>query len=110
MRLVQHTWELPLRQLDKHSQATAQQLAQLLNRQSQLLLERQSLSEEVDRLRAQFGNTQAHVWQPASPGHALETRARTVLVCCGPAFAEGAPAPAPKLEAGPLACSRFRLN
>uniref|UniRef100_A0A2K6KVQ5 SHH signaling and ciliosis regulator SDCCAG8 n=1 Tax=Rhinopithecus bieti TaxID=61621 RepID=A0A2K6KVQ5_RHIBE len=42
-----------LRQLDKHSQATAQQLVQLLNKQNQLLLERQSLSEEVDRLRSQ---------------------------------------------------------
>ncbi|MEJ1270425.1 serologically defined colon cancer antigen 8 [Cricetulus griseus] len=42
-----------LRQLDKHGQATAQQLVQLLNKQNQLLLERQSLSEEVDRLRAQ---------------------------------------------------------
>nr|XP_037842123.1 serologically defined colon cancer antigen 8 isoform X6 [Chlorocebus sabaeus] len=42
-----------LRQLDKHSQATAQQLVQLLNKQNQLLLERQSLSEEVDRLRTQ---------------------------------------------------------
>ncbi|XP_035301312.1 serologically defined colon cancer antigen 8 isoform X3 [Cricetulus griseus] len=44
-----------LRQLDKHGQATAQQLVQLLNKQNQLLLERQSLSEEVDRLRAQIG-------------------------------------------------------
>lgn len=44
-----------LRQLDKHGQATAQQLVQLLNKQNQLLLERQSLSEEVDRLRAQVG-------------------------------------------------------
>ncbi|ERE73284.1 putative serologically defined colon cancer antigen 8 like protein [Cricetulus griseus] len=43
-----------LRQLDKHGQATAQQLVQLLNKQNQLLLERQSLSEEVDRLRAQL--------------------------------------------------------
>ncbi|XP_010640888.1 serologically defined colon cancer antigen 8 isoform X2 [Fukomys damarensis] len=51
---VHETMKERLRQLDKHSQATAQQLAQLLNRQSQLLLERQSLSEEVDRLRAQL--------------------------------------------------------
>nr|XP_054357111.1 serologically defined colon cancer antigen 8 isoform X2 [Pongo pygmaeus] len=43
-----------LRQLDKHSQATAQQLVQLLSKQNQLLLERQSLSEEVDRLRTQL--------------------------------------------------------
>ncbi|KAM6217409.1 LOW QUALITY PROTEIN: serologically defined colon cancer antigen 8 [Rhynchocyon petersi] len=43
-----------LRQLDKHSQATAQQLVQLLNQQSQLLLERQSLSEEVTHLRCQL--------------------------------------------------------
>ncbi|XP_006914321.1 serologically defined colon cancer antigen 8 isoform X2 [Pteropus alecto] len=43
-----------LKQLDKHSQATAQQLLQLLNKQDQLLLERQTLSEEVDHLRAQL--------------------------------------------------------
>nr|XP_031545922.1 serologically defined colon cancer antigen 8 isoform X2 [Vicugna pacos] len=43
-----------LKQLEKHSQATAQQLVQLLNRQNQLLLERQSLSEEVGRLRLQL--------------------------------------------------------
>jgi hypothetical protein len=47
-----------LRQLDKHGQATAQQLVQLLNKQNQLLLERQNLSEEVARLRAQVG------WEP----------------------------------------------
>ncbi|XP_053065270.1 serologically defined colon cancer antigen 8 isoform X4 [Acinonyx jubatus] len=39
-----------LKQLDKHSQATALQLVQLLNKQNQLLLERQSLQEEVGRL------------------------------------------------------------
>lgn len=43
-----------LKQLDKHSQATAQQLVQLLNKQNQLLLERQSLSEEVAHLRSQL--------------------------------------------------------
>ncbi|XP_057363830.1 serologically defined colon cancer antigen 8 isoform X1 [Manis pentadactyla] len=43
-----------LKQLDKHSQATAQQLVQLLNKQNELLLERQSLSEEVGRLRSQL--------------------------------------------------------
>ncbi|XP_057584135.1 serologically defined colon cancer antigen 8 isoform X5 [Hippopotamus amphibius kiboko] len=43
-----------LKQLDKHSQATAQQLVQLLNKQNQLLLERQSLSEEVGHLRSQL--------------------------------------------------------
>ncbi|XP_019602382.2 serologically defined colon cancer antigen 8 isoform X2 [Rhinolophus sinicus] len=43
-----------LKQLDKQSQATAQQLVQLLNKQNQLLLERQSLSEEVGRLRSQL--------------------------------------------------------
>uniref|UniRef100_A0A8D0S3H6 Serologically defined colon cancer antigen 8 n=1 Tax=Sus scrofa TaxID=9823 RepID=A0A8D0S3H6_PIG len=43
-----------LKQLDKHGQATAQQLVQLLNKQNQLLQERQSLSEEVGRLRAQL--------------------------------------------------------
>ncbi|KAM6165235.1 serologically defined colon cancer antigen 8 isoform 2-T2 [Erethizon dorsatum] len=51
---VHETMKERLRQLDKHSQATAQQLVQLLSRQKQLLLERQSLSEEVDRLRAQL--------------------------------------------------------
>ncbi|KAI5937775.1 serologically defined colon cancer antigen 8 isoform X5 [Manis javanica] len=43
-----------LKQLDKHSQATAQQLVQLLNKQNELLLERQSLSEEVGHLRSQL--------------------------------------------------------
>ncbi|XP_054432677.1 serologically defined colon cancer antigen 8 [Pteronotus mesoamericanus] len=43
-----------LRQLDKHSQATAHQLVQLLHKQNQLLLERQTLSEEVERLRSQL--------------------------------------------------------
>ncbi|XP_054104354.2 serologically defined colon cancer antigen 8 isoform X11 [Callithrix jacchus] len=51
---VHETMRQRLRQLDKHSQATAQQLVQLLNKQNQLLLERQSLSEEVDRLRTQL--------------------------------------------------------
>lgn len=50
---VHETMKERLRQLDKHGQATAQQLVQLLNRQNQLLLERQNLSEEVDQLRAQ---------------------------------------------------------
>ncbi|XP_040307775.1 serologically defined colon cancer antigen 8 isoform X7 [Herpailurus yagouaroundi] len=43
-----------LKQLDKHSQATALQLVQLLNKQNQLLLERQSLQEEAGRLRSQL--------------------------------------------------------
>lgn len=51
---VHETMQERLRQLDKHGQATAQQLVQLLNKQNQLLLERQNLSEEVDRLRAQL--------------------------------------------------------
>eukprot|EP00074_Homo_sapiens_P111747 XP_024308308.1 serologically defined colon cancer antigen 8 isoform X5 [Homo sapiens] len=51
---VHETMKQRLRQLDKHSQATAQQLVQLLSKQNQLLLERQSLSEEVDRLRTQL--------------------------------------------------------
>ncbi|XP_017387433.1 serologically defined colon cancer antigen 8 isoform X4 [Cebus imitator] len=51
---VHETMKQRLRQLDKHSQATAQQLVRLLNKQNQLLLERQSLSEEVDRLRTQL--------------------------------------------------------
>ncbi|XP_042832870.1 serologically defined colon cancer antigen 8 isoform X2 [Panthera tigris] len=46
-----------LKQLDKHSQATALQLVQLLNKQNQLLLERQSLQEEVGRLRSQVLTT-----------------------------------------------------
>ncbi|XP_063128449.1 serologically defined colon cancer antigen 8 isoform X8 [Rattus norvegicus] len=52
---VHETMKERLRQLDKHGQATAQQLVQLLNKQNQLLLERQNLSEEVDQLRAQVG-------------------------------------------------------
>lgn len=51
---VHETMKERLRQLDKHGQATAQQLVQLLNKQNQLLLERQNLSEEVDQLRAQL--------------------------------------------------------
>uniref|UniRef100_A0A8C5LBB2 Serologically defined colon cancer antigen 8 n=1 Tax=Jaculus jaculus TaxID=51337 RepID=A0A8C5LBB2_JACJA len=51
---VHETMKARLRQLDKHSQATGRQLVQLLNKQNQLLLERQSLSEELDRLRAQL--------------------------------------------------------
>ncbi|KAM8812615.1 serologically defined colon cancer antigen 8 [Rhynchonycteris naso] len=43
-----------LKQLGRHSQATAQQTVQLLSRQSQLLLEGQALSEEVEHLRAQL--------------------------------------------------------
>ncbi|XP_071456086.1 serologically defined colon cancer antigen 8 isoform X4 [Marmota flaviventris] len=53
-KLEQISQKSRLQQLDKHSQATAQQLVQLLNKQNQLLLERQSLSEEVDRLRSQL--------------------------------------------------------
>ncbi|XP_034522531.1 serologically defined colon cancer antigen 8 isoform X7 [Ailuropoda melanoleuca] len=59
-----------LKQLDKHSQATAQQLVHLLSKQSQLLLERQSLSEEVGRLRSQTGKPglpQPHSWQVGTP-------------------------------------------
>ncbi|XP_055464668.1 serologically defined colon cancer antigen 8 isoform X1 [Psammomys obesus] len=51
---VHETMKERLRQLDKHGQATAQQLVQLLNKQNQLLLQRQNLSEEVDWLRAQL--------------------------------------------------------
>uniref|UniRef100_F6TJ94 SHH signaling and ciliosis regulator SDCCAG8 n=1 Tax=Equus caballus TaxID=9796 RepID=F6TJ94_HORSE len=54
-----------LKQLDKHSQATAQQLAQLLSKQNQLLLERQSLAEEAGRLSSQ-----------RTPGRALRTGPR----------------------------------
>ncbi|XP_016056883.1 PREDICTED: serologically defined colon cancer antigen 8 [Miniopterus natalensis] len=43
-----------LKQLDKHSQATAQQLVQLLSKQNKLLLQRQTLSEEVEQLRSQL--------------------------------------------------------
>lgn len=65
---VHETMKERLKQLDKHGQATAQQLVQLLNKQNQLLLERQSLSEEVDRLRAQVGGkTHTGDWpQPES--------------------------------------------
>ncbi|XP_070458250.1 serologically defined colon cancer antigen 8 isoform X3 [Equus przewalskii] len=54
-----------LKQLDKHSQATAQQLVQLLSKQNQLLLERQSLAEEAGRLSSQ-----------RTPGRALRTGPR----------------------------------
>uniref|UniRef100_A0A8P0TAN6 SHH signaling and ciliosis regulator SDCCAG8 n=2 Tax=Canis lupus familiaris TaxID=9615 RepID=A0A8P0TAN6_CANLF len=59
-----------LKQLDKHSQATAQQLVQLLNKQNQLLLERQSLSEEVGRLRSQVlckPNAGVGIFRASSP-------------------------------------------
>ncbi|NXN09990.1 SDCG8 protein, partial [Indicator maculatus] len=42
-----------LQQLDKHCQATAQQLVELLNKQSQLFKEKQLLTEEVQFLRKQ---------------------------------------------------------
>ncbi|XP_030891132.1 serologically defined colon cancer antigen 8 [Leptonychotes weddellii] len=53
-KLEQISKKSRLKQLDKHSQATAQQLVQLLKKQNQLLLERQSLSEEVECLRSQL--------------------------------------------------------
>ncbi|KAM9382363.1 serologically defined colon cancer antigen 8 [Phaethornis superciliosus] len=42
-----------LKQLDKHCQATAQQLVELLNKQNQLFKEKHLLTEEVQLLRAQ---------------------------------------------------------
>lgn len=42
-----------LHQLDKHCQATAQQLVELLNKQNQLFKEKQLLTEEVQFLRIQ---------------------------------------------------------
>ncbi|NXK11383.1 SDCG8 protein, partial [Herpetotheres cachinnans] len=42
-----------LQQLDKHCQATAQQLVELLNKQNQLFKEKQLLTEEVQFLRTQ---------------------------------------------------------
>ncbi|XP_075352131.1 serologically defined colon cancer antigen 8 isoform X2 [Mycteria americana] len=42
-----------LQQLDKHCQATAQQLVELLNKQNQLFKEKQLLTEEVQFLRIQ---------------------------------------------------------
>ncbi|KAM8809416.1 serologically defined colon cancer antigen 8 [Eudromia elegans] len=42
-----------LHQLDKHCQATAQQLVELLNKQNQLFKEKQMLTEEVQFLRTQ---------------------------------------------------------
>ncbi|XP_042667512.1 serologically defined colon cancer antigen 8 isoform X2 [Centrocercus urophasianus] len=42
-----------LHQLDKHCQATAQQLVELLNKQNQLFKEKQLLTEEVQFLRTQ---------------------------------------------------------
>ncbi|ELW49513.1 Serologically defined colon cancer antigen 8 [Tupaia chinensis] len=68
---------LRLRQLDKHSQASAQQLVQLLSKQNQLLLERQSLSEEVDRLRAQ----RCEPWMCARKGAGVHAGSES---CCGP--------------------------
>ncbi|XP_017915746.1 PREDICTED: serologically defined colon cancer antigen 8 isoform X5 [Capra hircus] len=61
-----------LKQLDKHSQATAQQLVQLLNKQNQLLLERQSLSEEVAHLRPQKVPGEAQVGQRSCGAAAME--------------------------------------
>ncbi|KAM9706849.1 serologically defined colon cancer antigen 8 isoform 7-T7 [Dama dama] len=63
-----------LKQLDKHSQATAQQLVQLLNKQNQLLLERQSLSEEVGHLRSQKVPGEAQVGQRSCGVAAMERR------------------------------------
>uniref|UniRef100_A0A4W2EGZ5 Uncharacterized protein n=1 Tax=Bos indicus x Bos taurus TaxID=30522 RepID=A0A4W2EGZ5_BOBOX len=60
-----------LKQLDKHSHATAQQLVQLLNKQNQLLLERQSLSEEVGHLRSQVPG-EAQVGQRSCGAAAME--------------------------------------
>ncbi|XP_075268741.1 serologically defined colon cancer antigen 8 [Opisthocomus hoazin] len=45
--------KLRLQQLDKHCQATAQQLVELLNKQNQLFKEKQLLTEEVQFLRIQ---------------------------------------------------------
>ncbi|NXD13690.1 SDCG8 protein, partial [Nothocercus nigrocapillus] len=45
--------KLRLYQLDKHCQATAQQLVELLNKQNQLFKEKQMLTEEVQFLRTQ---------------------------------------------------------
>lgn len=42
-----------LQQLDKHCQATAQQLVELLNKQNQLFKEKHLLTEEVQFLRTQ---------------------------------------------------------
>nr|XP_020760686.1 serologically defined colon cancer antigen 8 isoform X10 [Odocoileus virginianus texanus] len=64
-----------LKQLDKHSQATAQQLVQLLNKQNQLLLERQSLSEEVGHLRSQKVPGEAQVGRRSCGAAAMERRA-----------------------------------
>ncbi|NXO56947.1 SDCG8 protein, partial [Aramus guarauna] len=49
-----------LQQLDKHCQATAQQLVELLNKQNQLFKEKQLLTEEV-----QFLRTQGKKWDAA---------------------------------------------
>ncbi|XP_010137112.1 PREDICTED: serologically defined colon cancer antigen 8, partial [Buceros rhinoceros silvestris] len=48
--------KLRLQQLDKHCQATAQQLVELLNKQNQLFIEKQLLTEEVQFLRTQEKN------------------------------------------------------
>ncbi|XP_073904879.1 serologically defined colon cancer antigen 8 isoform X2 [Castor canadensis] len=51
---VHETMKERIQQLDKHGQASAQQLVQLLNKHNQLLLERQSLLEEVHRLHPSY--------------------------------------------------------
>uniref|UniRef100_A0A8C0XA62 Serologically defined colon cancer antigen 8 n=2 Tax=Castor canadensis TaxID=51338 RepID=A0A8C0XA62_CASCN len=51
---VHETMKERIQQLDKHGQASAQQLVQLLNKHNQLLLERQSLLEEVHRLHPRY--------------------------------------------------------
>ncbi|ELK34936.1 Serologically defined colon cancer antigen 8 [Myotis davidii] len=67
-KLEQISQKSRLQQLDQHSQASAQHLVQVLSRQNELLQERQSLSEEAERLRAQV------VVQPLShPGRQVKT-------------------------------------
>ncbi|XP_038616948.1 serologically defined colon cancer antigen 8 isoform X3 [Tachyglossus aculeatus] len=56
--------KLRLNQLDKHCQATAQQLVQLLNKQNQLFRERQDLAEEVQSLRSQLPSMPQSDCQP----------------------------------------------
>nr|XP_020019047.1 serologically defined colon cancer antigen 8 isoform X2 [Castor canadensis] len=53
-KLEQISQKSRIQQLDKHGQASAQQLVQLLNKHNQLLLERQSLLEEVHRLHPSY--------------------------------------------------------
>ncbi|XP_063449616.1 serologically defined colon cancer antigen 8 isoform X1 [Pan paniscus] len=97
---VHETMKQRLRQLDKHSQATAQQLVQLLSKQNQLLLERQSLSEEVDRLRTQVLCRTRRRWE------SLGGRLQVDLLCTSTGrLSHGSHRLAVSWEGGPEDCA-----